>query len=418
MLSIEREHTGAAMYRVSDVLKPDFARSWHEAVAIVQEVASQLVPGGTVPDADDLLFDEAGEIQLGFGPDAPQNPVRALGGLLTSLLDGVDAPVGLRDLAASNAGPTPSHSSVPSFQKALAFYERPVRANDLQAIASRLRGLPVESPESAFEQLRERVAAKAQGQPEPKPEPAAKRQPKVSRHVAIAAGVLALAVAGAFMVYARPRYLADRAEQKLADTISSGLDKIGMADAPGAGAPPLAEAPEPGTIADAKGTPSKASPSAGTSPQKLRANPAEGTPSLAVKGQLPMVGAPIEDPGYAERDAGRAPAALPPPIVPSPGHLEDGLVTYTAADREVLPPRLSRQQLPRQPEPGDDTGYFDVTVNENGDVDHVQLLSPMRRFQERMLMAAAKAWKFKPALRDGQPVRYRIRIPIILADKP
>ena len=59
-----------------------------------------------------------------------------------------------------------------------------------------------------------------------------------------------------------------------------------------------------------------------------------------------------------------------------------------------------------------------MTVNENGDVDHVQLISPMRRFQERMLMAAAKAWKFKPALRDGQPVRYRIRIPIIMADKP
>ena len=74
------------MYRVSDVLKPDFARSWHEAVAIVQEVASQLVPGGTVPDADDLLFENDGTIQLGFGPDAPQNPVQALGGLLKARL--------------------------------------------------------------------------------------------------------------------------------------------------------------------------------------------------------------------------------------------------------------------------------------------------------------------------------------------
>ncbi len=70
------------MYRVSDVLKPDFARSWHEAVAIVQEVASQLVPGGTVPGADDLLIDAEGGIQLGFGPDAPQNAVNALGSLL------------------------------------------------------------------------------------------------------------------------------------------------------------------------------------------------------------------------------------------------------------------------------------------------------------------------------------------------
>jgi len=82
------------MYRVSDVLKPDFARSWHEAVAIVQEVASQLVPGGTVPAADDLLIDAEGAIQLGFGPDSPQNAVHALGSLLNSLLDGVEAPGG------------------------------------------------------------------------------------------------------------------------------------------------------------------------------------------------------------------------------------------------------------------------------------------------------------------------------------
>ena len=406
------------MYRVSDVLKPDFARSWHEAVAIVQEVASQLVAGATVPDADDLLLDDAGGIQLGFGPDVPQNPVRALGALLTSLLDGVEAPGGLRELATNNAGQTPSHSSVTSFQKALAFYERPARATDLQEIASRLRGQPVQSPEAAFEELRERVAAKAQVQPEPKPEPAAKRQPRVSRQVAIGAGVLALAVAFAIMVYARPRYLTDRAEQKLADTISSGLDKIGMGGSTGAGAPTLAEAPEPATIQEPSGAMSKGSGPAGRSSPKPHPNAADPTPRLPVTGQLPSLAAPTEDAGEGFRDSVRAPATVPPPIVSAPGHLEDGLVTYTAADREVEPPRLSRQQLPRQPEPGDDTGYFDVTVNENGDVDHVQLISPMRRFQERMLMAAAKAWKFQPALRDGQPVRYRIRIPIILADKP
>ena len=101
-----------------------------------------------------------------------------------------------------------------------------------------------------------------------------------------------------------------------------------------------------------------------------------------------------------------------------PGLTTGPIQTYTPADAEVDPPRITRQQLPRQPEPGDDTGYFDVIVNETGDVERVQLVSPMRRFQERMLMAAAKAWKFRPALLDGQPVRYRMRIAIILSDKP
>jgi len=417
------------MYRVSDVLKPDFARSWHEAVAIVQEVASQVVPGGTVPGADDLLFDDDGGIQLGFGPDSPQNPVQALGSLLHALLEGVDAPGGLRELAVGNVAGTPSHSSVESFKRALAFYERPVRATDLQAIVARLRGLPIGSPSAAFDELRERVAAKAQAQPEAVREVAKeKRAGGPPRQAALAAAVLALAVVFAIVAYARPRFLGGRslsesAEQKLADTISSGLDKMGAVGATAAGAPTLSEAPAPATtLPDAPVRGPQAGRMVGSTGQKPRVpvDPPDADQVPLARGKLPPLAGAPEGLGYADREgAGSTERPMTtPPIQAAPGHLEDGLVTYTAADRDVQPPRLSRQQLPRQPEPGDDTGYFDVTVNENGDVDHVTLISPMRRFQERMLMAAAKAWTFKPAMRDGRPVRYRLRIAIILSDKP
>jgi hypothetical protein len=33
-----------------------------------------------------------------------------------------------------------------------------------------------------------------------------------------------------------------------------------------------------------------------------------------------------------------------------------------------------------------------------------------------MLVAAAKAWTFKPAVRDGRPVKYWIRVPINVAE--
>jgi hypothetical protein len=82
----------------------------------------------------------------------------------------------------------------------------------------------------------------------------------------------------------------------------------------------------------------------------------------------------------------------------------------------VVPARLTRSQLPKEPAGGADTGYFDIVVDEAGDVEFVKLISPRRRYEERMLVAAAKAWKFEPALLNGQPVKYRLRMPIIVAD--
>jgi len=46
-------------------------------------------------------------------------------------------------------------------------------------------------------------------------------------------------------------------------------------------------------------------------------------------------------------------------------------------------------------------------------VDEVRLISPTRRYYDRMMVAAAKAWVFQPARLNGRPVKYRTRIPII-----
>jgi hypothetical protein len=418
------------MNRVSDILKPEFARSWYEAVALVQEVVSQLAPGAGVPDVEDLLIDPTGALQFGFGSDSPGNPVSGLGSLLQSLLDGVEAPIGLRQLADDNAKESPSLSSVAAFQRALAFYERPARGTDLRALATRLAAAPsvaAEDPETAFERLREKVAAKAEAKPTKR-----NSSKRISRKAIAIAGIVELGILAAIVVYARPQYLSsptgvsDRVEQKLADTISGGLNKMGMADgsrAPAAALP--AEAP-PVATAGATHPPSQATtPAANLASQKARARTTALSPSvtpiLTIRGQLPEAatsGGPRSVPSFvAEPDVVPTDAAASGRSV---GSRPDGiaLVTYSQADMDVEPPRINRQQLPRQPEPGDDTGYFDVIISETGEVERVQLISPMRRFQERMLMAAAKAWRFRPALRNGQPVRYRMRIAIILTDKP
>ena len=339
----------------------------------------------------------------------------------------MDAPGGLRDLAAENAKSNPALSSVSAFERALAFYERPGRASELQAIAARLRGFapaplePPEDPQAEFDRLREKVAAKAEAD-----EPTADRR---SREGASAVGRLPSPPASssrfwerssstrARTISTRRAELTDRVEQKLADTISSGLNKMGSGEAPGsATAAVAAEAMPAGPPEPAKASrPAPATHPVGTT---LTEKAAARTPILLPTGSVPLTtGGVATGPAFT-----MAPASGPRPLTSGP-RVDPGLntgpiQTYTPADAEVDPPRITRQQLPRQPEPGDDTGYFDVIVNETGDVERVQLVSPMRRFQERMLMAAAKAWKFRPALLDGQPVRYRMRIAIILSDKP
>ena len=60
----------------------------------------------------------------------------------------------------------------------------------------------------------------------------------------------------------------------------------------------------------------------------------------------------------------------------------------------------------------DDVGTLELTVTETGTVSHVKLISTSNRYQERMLVAAAKTWRFQPAMKNGGPVRFRARVRI------
>ena len=86
---------------------------------------------------------------------------------------------------------------------------------------------------------------------------------------------------------------------------------------------------------------------------------------------------------------------------------------YTHADASVEPPVMVRPVLPREGPPGvlpENVGTMEVVVDEDGDVLGVRLISPANRYQDRMLVSAAKMWKFRPAYKDGRPVRYRTRV--------
>ena len=95
---------------------------------------------------------------------------------------------------------------------------------------------------------------------------------------------------------------------------------------------------------------------------------------------------------------------------------------YSANDADVAPPVMLRQQLPSsllEPDSDvpEDWPYLELLIDEKGAVERVRLRARapapgQTLYRHRMLIAAAKAWQFEPALLNGQPVRYVMRVPL------
>jgi len=88
---------------------------------------------------------------------------------------------------------------------------------------------------------------------------------------------------------------------------------------------------------------------------------------------------------------------------------------YSQEDTAVAPPALVYPRLPSQPKadsrPTD--SYMEVVVDERGEVQRVRLRSTDASLNDRMLVSAVKAWRFEPAVKDGVPVKYTLRVPVI-----
>ena len=101
-----------------------------------------------------------------------------------------------------------------------------------------------------------------------------------------------------------------------------------------------------------------------------------------------------------------------------PDHPVNGDSTvYDADTNGVEPAVLVRPHLPSRPPSSvqsEQLGVLELVVSHRGAVDHVRLISPDNRYQDRMIVAAAKTWRFQPATKDGRPVRWLARIHVTL----
>jgi len=111
--------------------------------------------------------------------------------------------------------------------------------------------------------------------------------------------------------------------------------------------------------------------------------------------------------------AATAAARAPEPAAPTPAQVFD------AAATDVVPPIAISQVMPEwNPPTGlqsrNYTGTIELVIDEHGTVTGAALVTPVNVTYDQLLLSAAKRWRYRPAQRAGQPVKYRKAIAIVL----
>ncbi|NOT25189.1 MAG: hypothetical protein HOP16_03705 [Acidobacteria bacterium] len=197
----------------------------------------------------------------------------------------------------------------------------------------------------------------------------------------------------------------------VSSALLSGGTVLPMGSIAGEGAPWESLPNEPRTVVReapvtqrlaAPGTENAVPPASSPVSSALRA--AIGSPGVSSPGNIPAVRPASEEP--ANRAVRMNPARAPrrdeilgPPV-------------FSRSDPDVVPPVFLSLQLPGQVMGGvrPEMNTIELVVSETGTVERVRLLSTPRRMADMMLLSGAKNWEFKPALKDGQAVRYRLEL--------
>jgi TonB family protein len=96
---------------------------------------------------------------------------------------------------------------------------------------------------------------------------------------------------------------------------------------------------------------------------------------------------------------------------------------FDSTDADVTPPLALAQAMPVWAPRADGekrrySGTLEIIIDENGTVSSAVLTEPVYPSYDQQLLQAAKGWRYKPAQRAGQAVKYRRGVSIVLAPPP
>jgi hypothetical protein len=403
--------------RLSEVLARNVEMEWFEAVAIVSEVADRVregLGGQRIPELDQVHLSTDGTLTL-TGATRTDEPVRRFGQLLHACLVQCDPPVQLRLTVSQATAPEPGFSTIREFSEALAYFERPDRPAVLRNLLARAAAAP--APKVTMVPTLDAIA------PLPVPERTKQadkghgRNPRPSRRaVAGIAGIVLLVIAATAYsqlnagtpAAANVSALAVKASDAVGTTLVKGMSAVSESVGLGRFVPAEGSgAPLPATRKPAE--PPKRSNVTRTSKKDL---PAAASLRIFDLREPPSVGTPQPAPL-------RVPDEIVTIVAQSPLEGDTAGLVYSADDQTVVEPVGVRPQLPRVLPADvrtDQLSRIELVILPDGTVGSVKLLSERGGVLEGMLLSAAKAWKFTPAMKDGKAVSYRKSVWLVLND--
>lgn len=411
------------MISLADLRARNVQPVWQEAVAVVQEmIQAASATSAPLPDLDHIALIPNGDVVALPGSSAPADPVRHAATMLNILVEGVATPPELEQFLQRNVANPPQLDSLAEFSRQLAFFERPGRRTDVERLVG--RAAAAEQMTRADEELKRLMEKANDADQKPEKEPSREQRPLRNLPTLVVAAAVLIGALALATVWWRGRAVTS-AQQAASDPASAPqTNPQGAAANAGAGDGKAGQAPKPEPSFLEKTTDAVRS--------AISALVGSGSqPATASAEQTPPAGTPEKNHSRTRRQA-QTPKIAAAPLAPENANdtkpatsvellplSEDAAVAeadanvYTSTDATVIPPVMVRPVLPKDPPPGvplHQIGTIEVWVDENGDVEQVRLASPANRYQERMLVSAAKMWKFRPAFKDGHPVRYRTRV--------
>ena len=159
--------------------------------------------------------------------------------------------------------------------------------------------------------------------------------------------------------------------------------------------------------------------------EKLGVND-EGLADLGVLvgGFLQLIRSTAEQPASAQLAMPAAamaagPAVAPRPVASAQAPLAAALAAagggrvYAVEDEGVIPPVVLQQRMPAMTlemkqitKALKTTGMIDIVIDESGDVVDATIRQSLNSSFDTLIVRSARRWKYRPAMKDGVPVRY------------